>query len=162
MITGEHLKLGGKALVSVMTKLFNRMLELVHIPQGLKIGIIVPIPKGTKDATIRANNRGITLLPTIGRVFEMILCKRQVNSKQYVLHHPLQGASVPHCSSLHTTLVLRETIAENIEGGSTTYVALLDMERAFDNLWIEGLLYKLYLTGMDQILWRLLHELYSN
>ena len=160
-VTGEHLKYGGEQLVMGLVYVFNKMVQMIHIPQCNKVGVIVPIPKGEKDATYQNNNRGITLLPVVGKVFEKVLFERHSTwSKDSDPLDQLQGASQDHCSSIHTTLLLRETVAYNAERNSTVYVAMLDTEKAFDSVWVSGLLYTLYNSGMDPVLWRLLREMY--
>jgi hypothetical protein len=162
-VLAEHLKYGGQAVIACLTTLFNAMIMLEHIPKALKVGIIIPIPKGEKDPTILTNNRGITLLPVIGKVFEKVLMARHMQwaeSRNTV--DQLQGSAQDNCSSLHTSLLLRETIAYNNECDSTVYVALLDMAKAFDLVWINGLLYKLHQTGMDPVIWRMLKKSYTN
>ena len=107
-ITAEHIKYGGQTLAHALTYLFNAMVAIIHIPKHQKVGVIVPIPKGEKDATIQSNNRGITLLPVVGKIFEKILFERHItwsNDKDPL--DPLQGAAQDKCSSLHTTLLLR-------------------------------------------------------
>ena len=50
------------------------------IPKGLKSGIILPLfkGKGTK-ANNKDNHRGITLFPTLCKIYEMILLNRLDN-----------------------------------------------------------------------------------
>ena len=139
------------------------MVRYEVIPKHLKVGIIVPIPKGEKDVSIMGNNRGITLLPVIGKIFENILLHRHVKwADKNDPFDALQGAGQDKCSSTHTSYLLRETISHNIERDSTVYVALLDTQKAFDTVWIKGVLYKMFLTGMDRVIWRLLVESYKN
>ena len=45
--------------------------------------------------------------------------------------------------------------------GNSVYVVMLDVAKAFDSVWIEGLLYKLFHLGMEGRLWRLLRECYD-
>ena len=61
------------------------------------------------------------------------------------LSHPdviddLQGAGQNKCSSLHTSMVLQEVIQANVEKGQSVYVAFLDIKKAFDTVWVPGLL----------------------
>ena len=162
-ITSEHIKYGGQVLLSALCHLYNRMVKLVHIPKHQKVGVIVPIPKGEKDSTVQGNNRGITLLPVIGKLFEKILFER--HSKWAKANDPLdslQGAGQEQCASVHTSLLLRETIAHNVERGSTVYVTMLDAQKAFDTVWVHGLLYQLHQSGIDPVLWLLLKDLYTD
>ena len=57
--------------------------------------------------------------------------------------HPLKGANRQLTSSKETSLVLQEAISYNTERGSTVYVALLDVKKAFATVWIAGLIYEL-------------------
>lgn len=162
-ITSEHIKYGGQVLINALSHLYNGMVRLVHIPKHQKVGVIVAIPKGDKDSTIQGNNRGITLLPVIGKIFEKILFGRHYKWAKYNDPlDPLQGAGQERCSSVHTSLLLRETIAHNVERGSTVYVTMLDAQKAFDTVWVHGLLYQLHQSGIDPVLWLLLKELYTN
>ena len=156
-VTAEHLKQGGARLTEVLTKIFNKMISLEVYPSHLKIGVIVPIPKGDKDVTVMGNNRGITLFSVISKVFDNVMYNRHskwADEKQPL--DPLQGAGKPKCSSIHTTYLLRETICHNIERGNTVYVGLLDTKKAFDTVWVKGVFVKMYRTGMDPIIWRML------
>ena len=61
----------------------------------------------------------------------------------------MQGTSHPKSSAVHTTWLLRETVACNIEKGNSVYVALLDTAAAFDTVWIDSMLIRFYKTGVE-------------
>ena len=111
-ITAEHIKFGGECMTKCMTYIFNVITWLETQPQQMKLGMIIPIPKRNKDATQKDNNRGITLLPIISKVYEKVLILRdeKTNRKKKIDH--LQGANVKKCSSIHTTWMLRETMSQ--------------------------------------------------
>jgi hypothetical protein len=73
----------------------------------------------------------------------------------------MQGAGIDKCSSLHTSMVLQECIEYNRSKNETVYVAFLDSQKAFDTVWIEGLMYKLYNTGINLKSWRIIRQLYT-
>ena len=156
-VTAEHLKHGGPYLIEIITNIYKDMVRLEVYPPQLKVGIIVPIPKGDKDVTIMNNNRGITLLSVISKVFDNVMYNRHSKwaDKKKPLD-PLQGAGKDKCSSIHTTYLLRETICHNMERGNTVYVGLLDTKKAFDTVWVKGVFVKMYRTGMDPVIWRML------
>ena len=54
--------------------------------------------------------------------------------------------------------VLQEVISHYIERESKVYVAYLDNKMAFDLLWRNGLLYKLYELGINSKLWRIIRN----
>ena len=162
-ITNEHLKYSGPNTVFACTVIFNSILETEHVPHQLKKGLIVPIPKGgKKDETKKENNRPITLLPVIYKVFEKILLNRLddwLSEKDII--SDLQGAAQPGCSSSDVVLTLQETIAYHNELGNSVYVVMLDAAKAFDSVWTEGLFYKLFHLGIEGRLWRVLRECYD-
>ena len=100
-----------------------------------KRGLIVSIPKAGKNPFIKDNNRGITLVPVIYKVIEKLLISREETwfHREGVIEN-IQGAGQAKCSSLHTSLILQETIAHNSIKGETTYVALLDTKKAYDTV----------------------------
>jgi hypothetical protein len=162
-VSAEHIKYGGKDLLCAIRQLFIHMVNTEIVPPDLKKGVIIPIPKGEKDETIMSNNRGITLLPVIGKLYEKILLNRHLdNCGTRETIDQLQGASQSYCSSLHTTWLLREVISHNIEQDSTVYIALLDLSKAFDSVWVKGMFLKLLKSGMDPVLWRIMRNFYNN
>ena len=159
-IQAEHIKHGGHQTAKILTDLFNAMIAREHRPQVLKQGWVIPIPKGKKDNTIPDNNRGLTLTSVVAKVYDSVLVKR---ADEWFQEHTsqLQGASQPKCSSIHTSLLVREVIASNREMNRTVYVAMLDIKKAFDKVWHDGLFYLLKKRGMDMKLWLILRDAYN-
>ena len=128
-----------------MLHIYNSITYNEEIPTYFKKGVIVPIPKSKKDATVMNNNRGITLVPVLAKIYEKLLLTRHLSYTEVKGEDIscLQGAAQMGCSSTHTTWLLRETVAANLELDSPVYVALIDAAKAFDTVWIDGLFYKL-------------------
>ena len=94
---------------------------------------------------------------TISKAFDNLLLKRYecwIFSQLNVL----QGVSQKTASSLNTTFLLRQAIGQQ----DVSYVVLLDVKKAFDTVWIKGLLYKLCCMGMSAILWANIYDSYDN
>ena len=163
MITAEYLKHGGDIFKSTITWTLNVIIQREHVPQHFKRGLIVPIPKPDKDSCVKGNKRGITLLPVLYKILEKLIMQREaewLQNSQVV--DDVQGAGKIKCSSLHTSMLLQEVIAENRTKGETVYVALLDIKKAFDTVWIQGMLYKLLQLGLRMKPWRLIRDSYLN
>ena len=157
----EHVKYGGPVLYELLTILFNAITKTEHVPAHFKKGTVIPIPKGVdKDLSQHDNYRGITLLPVLGKLYEKLLLQQSEPLFDAAIDD-LQGAAHRGCSSLHTSFLLRETIAHNLEQDSAMYVWLLDTRKAFDTVWINGLLFKLLDAGITGKLWRILHNHYD-
>ena len=73
-----------------------------------------------------------------------------------------QGAVQESCSSLHTAWLIREIIAENVDKGKTVYIGLLDIKKAYDTVWHNGLFYQLYNIGINGKTWRIIRNLYHD
>ena len=162
-ITSEHLKYCGDKTLHAVTWLMNCIIQTETVPNDLKRGLIAPIPKQNKDVTQKDNNRGIMLLPIFYKLFESILLEREKEwlSNTEVVDE-LQGAGQDHCSCLHVSMLLQESIAHHANKGQNVYIALLDIRKAFDTVWVEGLLYKLLRAGMNHKSLRLVANAYDN
>ena len=160
-IYGEHLRYGGHVLYKALQILFNTITVRRVVPSHFKRAVIIPIPKGkNRDATNKDNYRGISLLPVISKVYEQLLLDWFDSDVTHI--NPLQGASHKGCSSLHTSMLLREVVCHNLEHGNAVYVTLLDAKKAFDTVWHGGVFYKLYQSGCNNILWQILKDFYTN
>ena len=85
-----------------------------------------------------------------------------MDAEQRGLVHCVQGVAQKACSSLHSSLLLQETITQNRVNGQTVFVAFLGTRKAFDTVWIDGLLYKLYQKDIDSKLCRIIRGCYSD
>jgi hypothetical protein len=161
-ISTEHLVYGGDIVVKVITCIFNHLRATFYIPSHFKKGIRIPIFKGgNKDKHNKDDHRTITLLPMVSKLYEMAMMGRAEDWFMSKLD-TMQGAGRKGLSSLHTSLVLRESVAYNVERGSNVHVVLLDTRKAFDTVWQDGLFYQLHLMGMDKGLWKSLRNLYTD
>ena len=129
------------------------------IPEHCKKGIMVPIPKPGKDCSVKDNNRGITLLTVIYKLFEKVLMEREKEwfSRSDVCDE-IQSAGQDKCSSLHTSFLVQECVSYNVNRGCSVYGGSLDTAKAFDSVWINGLLYKLHELGIDLKVWKLIKK----
>lgn len=160
-ITAEHLKYGGILLNKCMLSLFNGFLQSEKIPNRLKKGLIIPIPKGKADPMVCNNNRGITLLSVLNKIYQLLLMFRD-DPKITQMIEEVQGAGVKKVSCLHTSLLLKEVVANNCEKDRETYIAFLDTKKAFDTVWHGGLFYKMLNMKLDTKLWRILRDMYKS
>ena len=147
-IANEQLLHGGAIVCSHLTTLFNMFMTSEHIPSNAKRGLIITIPKAGKQSYARRESyRGITLLPSIYKLFETVVLnrfKQAINMYNLKLCHPLQNAYQTGLCSIMTSFILQETVNYNLERGSKTYCCMLDASSAFDTVWHDGLYFKLY------------------
>lgn len=91
--------------------------------------------------------RPISLLPHLGKLFERLLLWRV---KPFITPRSEQfGFRSRHSTTLQLTRVLHE-LASEMNQRRHTVAVFLDIEKAFDRVWHEGLLYKLLQTNMPK------------
>ena len=160
-VTSEHLHHAGVIVRSIITMLLNGIIKCSKIPQRLKKGLIVSIPKPNKDSHVKGNNRGLTLLPTIYKVLEKVIMMRENDWIQKTIC-PIQSCGKEHVSCVHTSFAVQQAVAVNLNEGRAVHGALLDTRKAFDALWILGMMYKLYKEKLNPKAWLLAYDSYQN
>ena len=160
-ITNEHLKKCGPVVKSVLAWLINNIVHLSEVPECYKRGLIVPIPKHKKDNTVKNNNRGITLLSVLYKILEKVIITRE-NQWIEAKVSDIQSACKKRISCLHSSLILQENVAYVTSKHETVHAAFLDTKKAFDSVWIEGLLYKLFEKGFNMRSWLLVKSSYQD
>ena len=162
LVTYEHLRYGGSALTKCIARLFNSIVKHARVPFGFKQGLIVPLYKGGKKPKNNNNSyRGITLLPVINKLFEKCIHNRVIKKLSRMQFPPeLQFAGKKGVNSLMTSFSVQELIRHHTENKGKVFAAFMDMEKCFDKIWWNGLLYKLHKLGVTDRLWLLIRNWY--
>ena len=143
------------------SKLFNSMLKFSYCPPDMKKGVITVLHKGGNKPLNDPNNyRAITLTPVLLKLYESILLKR-IESKPSPIHE-LQGGFRKGIGCMMTSFLFKESVQFARENNSKLYACFLDVRKAFDNVWHEALLVKLYKTGIDLYLFKAIFNLYQD
>ena len=135
------------------------------IPKSLKSGIILPV---FKDKGAKANNkdnyRGITLFSTLCKIYEMILLNRLDNFAAHKgFFSEMQFGFQEGVGCTEASFTILETINHMLERGSKVFSCFLDVRKAFDTVWIEGILYELFSElGIGGRMWKVIKDLYTN
>jgi hypothetical protein len=130
--------------VNLLVLIFNTILLTHHFPTAWKHARVIFILKPGKDPALPSSYRPISLLDTIGKLFEKILLVRilyEVNLR--VLMRDEQFGFRPKHSMSVQLARLVERIARNFGEKRLTGAVFLDVAKAFDTVWIDGLLYQL-------------------
>ena len=163
-VTKEHIAYAGPGMVNIISLLFNMILATEYIPKNFRRGVQVPLYKGKNTSTLDVNNyRGITLLSTFNKLFEVVVWKRM--EKWWFdsgIITQLQGACRKGVSCVHSTFLFQESISTLLETHKKVFVTYLDVLKAFDGVWIGGLFYRLWEMGIRGRTWRLLYNSYND
>jgi len=109
---------------------------------------VISILKARKDPALRKSYQLISLLDTIGKLFEKILLPRilhEVNVRG-LLRNEQFGFRPRQSNSLQLARLV-ERITRNFGEKRITGAVFLDVDKAFDTVWIDGVLYKLTLLN---------------
>ncbi|GFY08588.1 probable RNA-directed DNA polymerase from transposon X-element [Trichonephila clavipes] len=102
------------------------------------------IPKPGKDQKFPLNFRPISLISSIGKIYEKILLKR---IEKYTLDNSIipdiQHGFRKETSTCHQLLRATNIIISGFNNHATTGGIFLDVENAFDRLWHNGLIFKM-------------------
>ena len=124
--------------------MFNACLRLQYYPTLWKIAEITAIPKVGKDAALPSSYRPISLLPLLSKIFEKVLYERLtpiLEDKHTIPDHQF-GFRRLH-STIHQIHRVTSNIESALEEKKFCVGLFLDVEKAFDKVWHDGLLLKL-------------------
>lgn len=132
-----------KTIVQLMY-IINGILKTGHYPKTWKNATIIPIPKAGKDLTNPTNYRPISLLSTMSKIAEKVILKRikDFDHKYSITLDEQFGFRTGHNTTLQVARIAN-SIIHNYNKNNVTSMALLDIEKAFDTVWIDGIVYKL-------------------
>ncbi|CAL7937378.1 unnamed protein product [Xylocopa violacea] len=126
------------------TILFNNCLNTTHYPEAWKTAKTIPLKKKDKDGTDPSNYRPICLLPNISKVFEIIvndsITKHCTNNN--IIPEAQFGFRFRH-STIHAITKFTDDICWARNAEECVGAILIDLEKAFDSVWLDGLFYKL-------------------
>ena len=159
-IHSNHLKLGGNALKSFLSRLFSSFICHGHIPELLLKGEIRPIIKNALgDKHSSENYRPIMSSSTLLKTFEYCLLFKL---KRHVKLNTRQFGFRKNTSCLMAATVFKETIYNYNVNNSNVHAAFLDLSKAFDKVNHNILLMKLINQNIPPLLIKTLKSMYSN
>lgn len=123
--------------------IFNECLRIGYFPIAWKKAIIMPIAKKSAAKTV-SDYRPIHLLSNWGKMLEEVILNRMRNDDNDVAGFPYwQFAYRKKHSAVNAVEWLKAETTVLRERGFTTGVCALDISKAFDGIWHEGLVHKI-------------------
>ena len=131
----------------VLAKIFNACLLLGHFPTQWKCPNVIPIHKPGKDKVLPVSYRPISLLCCLSKVLERVILTRYAPYQRSALQHEQFGFRPDH-STDKQLIRLTDHITKGFNMKRKTGMVFLDIEKAFDTVWHDGLIHKLHKTGV--------------
>ncbi|CAF3317383.1 unnamed protein product [Rotaria socialis] len=132
-------------LVQHLAKIFNSIIDIGHIPNIWKKANIILLLKKKKDKKQPSSYRPISLLSCVGKILEKIIKQRmtkELNERKILPIH--QAGFREHKSTMYNIYRLERFAHEHLDKRQHAAVIFFDVKAAFDTVWFDGLIYKLY------------------
>ena len=156
------IKYGGSGMMRALMLLFNVIWKVEMVPDDWKRGAIFPIYKNKGARTDIGNYRGITLLSVVGKMFEAIINKRMSKwIERRGLLSDQQGGFRVQRGCPDSYYLLHETLSFRKELKLKTYACFIDVKKAYDTVWQNGLWKRLWDIGIKGKTWRIIREWYQ-
>lgn len=135
--------------IETLLKIYNLIWTKNIFPKVWKTAIVVPIPKPGKDRSKSENYRPIALTCNMCKIFEKIINSRLrwfldfqkiISNNQFGFRS--NHSTLAHLISIHTH------IQEAFSNNQHVLAINLDIEKAYDMVWIHGILRKLQQIGI--------------
>jgi hypothetical protein len=159
----EIFKYGGDKIGEATWKLCERVFRSERYPQEWARGMIFPIFKGgPKPHTYDPMKyRGITLLSVLGKIYISVLNERVTTWVE--TNHILVEEQAGFRKDRDTTdqlFIITELI--NNRRPKRTFACFIDIQKAYDKIWRDGLWHKLQQYGITGKMWRVLRNIYGS
>ena len=149
----------GTGFYKLLARAFTISLKLGFIPYVWKVAVLCMLIKPDKPPSQTTSYRPISLLSAIMKLFERVIEKRlRRHLEDNGFFSKYQSGFRKSKSTNDQLFRLSQTIMESFNRGEHVIVAFLDVKKAFDNVWHNGLRYKIYQLGLPTKLCRWLSD----
>ena len=149
-ITNEMILHLGENSKKVLLKIFNSSWKTGSVPQYWKEADMIPVHKKGKDKSQAENYRPISLTSCLGKLMERLVNTRLVwHLETNQLLSPDQAGFRQHRSTEDQITFIAQSIEDAFQEKKNTLAVWLDMEKAFDKVWKDGLRLKLRRSGVS-------------
>lgn len=141
-----------------LTNTINFCFKHSYWPAAFKTAKVIPIPKAGKSPSDPHSYRPISLLNVLGKILEKIVQKKLIDfiEDKKLLPDYQFGFRRGH-STTHQAMRIKRFITSNKQRKRSTGLLLLDIEKAFDSVWHDGLVHKLIKMKFPTFLTRMLN-----
>lgn len=131
-------------------RLLSACIRNSYFPAAWKSAIVTPLHKPGKSLTDVKSFRPISLLSCLSKVLERLMLKhinKHLEDNNIIpdMQHGFRSGK----STVHQLSRVINQAKNGFETGKSTGMIIMDVEKAFDRLWIDGLLHKMIELGFN-------------
>ena len=142
--------------------IFRACIDTGTFPSQWKKANIQPVHK-KNSRQIKSNYRPISLLPICSKIFEKVIYDNMYTFfRENNLISKKQSGFIPGDSTINQLLAITTEIFNAFENVDETRAVFLDISKAFDKVWHEGLICKLKQNGINNKLLDLITSFLSD
>jgi len=162
-ITNEMLKHMGPKTKTKLLALFNNGWKSGHLPQSWREADMVPIHKKGKDRKKASSYRPISLTSCVGKLLERMINSRLVwHLESNNIITPEQAGFRKHRSTEDQVTYIAQKIEDGFQDKHHTLAVWIDLEKAYDKVWKEGLRLKLRKNGVSGCMYEWISQYLTN
>ena len=148
-LSARMIKMYDDTLVIPLVLIFKNCLSKGYFPKKWKMANVTAVHK-KKEKNIVSNYRPISLLPLCGKIFEKIIYD---NLYTHIFGNKLisdkQSGYRRNDSTVKQLLSITHAIYKAFDSNQEIRAVFLDISRAFDRVWHEGIIFKLQQLGVE-------------
>lgn len=149
--------------IQSLSIIFNNLLNNSYFPNCWKIAKVIPIQKKEKNPNLICSYRPISLLSNTGKLLEVIINRsisKYADENQIVPYEQF-GFRKKH-STIHAVTKLVSDENQAFIDKKFTAACFIDLEKAFDSVWVNGLIYKMIKKGFPTHLIKIVQDMLNN
>lgn len=167
-IASEVFIYGGESVLHAVLRVVRAVWRAESVPMDWVRGVIFPLYKNG-DRRDPSNYRGISLLSVVGKLLTTVLNTRIVDWSERMAAAKVrpavlseeQGGFRPRRGCLDQLFVLVEALRVRRQRGTATFACFIDVRKAYDTVFRDGMWKRLYDAGLRGKIMRVLYDIYE-
>ena len=162
-VTNEMLLHLGPKANSKLLQIYNNSWKSGNIPQSWREATMIPVLKKGKHKNKATSYRPISLLSCTGKLMERMVNTRltwHLESKNILVKE--QAGFRQNMSTEDQVTYIAQKIEDGFQNKQHTLTVWVDMEKAFDKVWKDGLRYKLRENGVSDNMYKWISQYLYN
>ncbi|GFU98370.1 RNA-directed DNA polymerase from mobile element jockey [Trichonephila clavipes] len=162
-IPNYALKLLPLNAITHLTKIINTCLKHRYFPTLWKSANVIMLPKPNQNHKLVNNYRPISFLCGMAKIYEKVILNRiKQHCDTINCIPPEQCGFRNNHSTIHQLIRVTNIINEGYTYKFFTVGVFLDVKRAFDKMWHDGLIYKTIKLNFPEYLVKIVHNFLKN